>query len=330
MDDTKKQLSPVQEESGEKTQNESGTFFKLFRSKCSNREMVSMLYGSDTDSGAAAGSKPSPSFPAPEPAPEPLPGKMRSEEVNVLTKGLLIEGNVTSDTDLLIGGVIRGNVICHSDIELCGEIVGDIAGRNIRIKEGAVQGDVQAAECLSVEQSTVRGNLSARQARIDNRIEGNITVCGTLSLLAQADIQGDITAHALSVEEGAVLSGRVSIEQSAKPTTPENPPFKPGQPKELKPAAETATIAGPSGCGVAKTEHAQKAEHQPKSGSKPTALPAVFSGSDVMVVSGAVAEEPESKVSKAITIVAAVVGITFFGGLLLKALIVEAMRILNL
>ena len=64
------------------------------------------------------------------------------------------------------------------------------------------------------------GNLTAQRAQIDNKVEGNITVHGTLALLREADIRGDIVAGALSIEEGAVLTGKVSVSPGGASSDP--------------------------------------------------------------------------------------------------------------
>ena len=45
-------------------------------------------------------------------------------------------------------------------------------------------------------------------------------VHGTLALLREADIRGDIVAGALSIEEGAVLTGKVSVSPGGASSDP--------------------------------------------------------------------------------------------------------------
>ena len=142
-------------------------------------------------------------------------------DLNVFTEGLVIEGNVVSETGIVIRGTVRGSVDCRSDV-----ITGDVRGRNIRVVGGGVQGDIAAAEMLSIDRSRIKGNLSATHARINNLIEGDVTVRGSLSLQREADIQGNITAAALSVEEGASMNGRITISREAPETAPPSRPTR--------------------------------------------------------------------------------------------------------
>lgn len=148
-------------------------------------------------------------------------------DLNVFTEGLVIEGNVVSETGIVIRGTVRGSVDCRSDVEISGEITGDVRGRNIRVVGGGVQGDIAAAEMLSIDPGArIKGNLSATHARINNLIEGDVTVRGSLSLQREADIQGNITAAALSVEEGASMNGRITISREAPETAPPSRPTR--------------------------------------------------------------------------------------------------------
>ena len=143
-----------------------------------------------------------------------------SREMNVFTEGLTIEGNVTSETGIIIRGTVKGSVICRADVEISGEITGDVEGKNVCITGGGVQGDITAGEMLSIDRSRIKGNLSATHARINTSIEGDITVRGTLTLQREADIRGNITAAGMSVEEGASMNGLMTIAREVPAQAP--------------------------------------------------------------------------------------------------------------
>lgn len=174
---------------------------------------------SDRDAAEPSGNE---SAPVRDQTPVSAPSSSRREEgssgreLNVFTEGLVIEGNVVSETGIVIRGTVRGSVDCRSDVEISGEIIGDVRGRNIRVVGGGVQGDIVAGEMLTIDKSGIKGNLTATHARINNLIEGDVSVRGTLALQREADIQGNITAAALSVEEGASMNGRITISREAQ------------------------------------------------------------------------------------------------------------------
>ena len=143
-------------------------------------------------------------------------------DLNVFTEGLVIEGNVVSETGIVIRGTVRGSVDCR------GEIIGDVRGRNIRVVGGGVQGDIAAGEMLTIDKSGIKGNLTATHARINTPIEGDVAVRGTLTLQREANIQGNITAAALSVEEGASMNGRITISREVPEPVPASRPTSSG------------------------------------------------------------------------------------------------------
>lgn len=144
-------------------------------------------------------------------SPAPRETSPQGRDMNVFTEGLTIDGNVISETGIVIRGTVNGNVSCRADVEISGEITGDVEGKNVRITGGGIKGNITAGEMLSIDRSRIKGNLSAMHARVNNPIEGDISVRGTLTLQREANIQGNITAAGLSVEEGASMNGRITI-----------------------------------------------------------------------------------------------------------------------
>lgn len=184
---------------------------------------------SETSGGESARSRETAASPEPVAAAAvPRRDGESSRELNVFTEGLVIEGNVISETGIVIRGTVRGSIDCRSDVEISGEVTGDVRGRNVRVVGGGVQGDIAAAETLSIDRSRIKGNLSATHARINNLIEGDVSVRGTLTLQREADIQGNIMAAGLGVEEGASMNGRITISREAPETSPSPRPASSG------------------------------------------------------------------------------------------------------
>lgn len=209
----KKQLLVMNEMNDNSEQKVSGGFMSRFGKRLERKEMVAVLYGGHNEDAESPREAERP-FSAPAvgmASPSPRSDMSSDGEKNVFTSGLVIEGNVTSDSDIVIRGVVKGNVSCRGEIELNGEITGDVEGKNIRITGGSVRGNIRAGEMLSIDRSRIKGNLWAAHARINNPIEGDISVQGTLTLQREANIQGNIMAAGLSVEEGASMNGQITI-----------------------------------------------------------------------------------------------------------------------
>lgn len=231
-------------ESNDTNEQKTGGFMSRFTKRADKEygEQIQALYGQDSRSEEDK--------PHSVVSPATRETSPQGRDMNVFTEGLTIEGNVTSETGIVIRGTVHGNVACRADVEISGQITGDVEGKNVRITGGGVQGNITAGEMLSVDRSRIKGNLSAMHARINNPIEGDIAVRGTLTLQREANIRGDITAAGLSVEEGASMNGRITIsrerpEGSYAPQTSRSASAAPKRPvAKVTPSPKTVSSPG--------------------------------------------------------------------------------------
>ena len=61
------------------------------------------------------------------------------------------------------------------------------------------------------EQTTVRGELTTSDIIVEGSFNGKIVAKGTLLLRKSAQINADINAKKLQIEEGAVLNGKITL-----------------------------------------------------------------------------------------------------------------------
>jgi cytoskeletal protein CcmA (bactofilin family) len=57
----------------------------------------------------------------------------------------------------------------------------------------------------------IEGTINATNTAVQGKIVGNLKVDESLQLLSTANVQGDITATSMNVEEGAVYNGKISV-----------------------------------------------------------------------------------------------------------------------
>lgn len=57
----------------------------------------------------------------------------------------------------------------------------------------------------------MKANLNLKEAIIEGRVEGNITVEERVELRGEAQVFGDVRAKILSVDEGVTLVGHVQV-----------------------------------------------------------------------------------------------------------------------
>lgn len=103
----------------------------------------------------------------------------------VIAKGVKLEGEFKSQGDVLIEGEVIGNI--HTDGLLT---VGP--------------------------EAVLKAGVSASDAVIAGRIEGNLNIKKRLELKATAKIKGDIVCQTAAVESGATMQGNINCGEEAK------------------------------------------------------------------------------------------------------------------
>ena len=105
-------------------------------------------------------------------------------------------------------------------------IRGELSGNEDLFIDGDVEGTVSLPESrLTVgPNAQVRADISAREVVIFGHLTGNIKAAGRVELRQSALVKGDILAGRLSIEESAVLTGRVELKASAEAPKPSATP----------------------------------------------------------------------------------------------------------
>jgi cytoskeletal protein CcmA (bactofilin family) len=82
--------------------------------------------------------------------------------------------------------------------------------------EGSISGEVICRGLFTVDrEATAKVRVTARDAHIHGRLEGDIVCSGKLQLSATAHVTGTLKAAVLVVEEGATVSGNVDTTAGA-------------------------------------------------------------------------------------------------------------------
>jgi len=108
-------------------------------------------------------------------------GRPTGVEMNALTEGARIEGNLT----------------CKGDLRLDAQAYGDV---------------VTDGRLVIGSQGMVKGCARGKSVHVFGTIEGNIDAGESILLSATAKVVGDISAPKLIVEEGAQLTGKCTMQ----------------------------------------------------------------------------------------------------------------------
>lgn len=106
--------------------------------------------------------------------------------VTIIARGVRVEGEFTSQGDVLIEGEVLGHVTTQGTLTVGSE-------------------------------AKLKADVSANEASVAGLIEGNVSVKKRLELKSSAKIIGDVTCETAAVESGAVLNGRATIGPVGKP-----------------------------------------------------------------------------------------------------------------
>ena len=133
------------------------------------------------------------------------------DEITVISRNTVIDGNVRSFANMSVDGNVKGNIETTKDIDLNGKIVGNIACNNAQMRTSQIQGNVQMKGNAYMERDTLLiGDLTSTYANINGKIKGSLDITGKAELKSDAVVFGDISASTITVNDGAIIQGYVS------------------------------------------------------------------------------------------------------------------------
>ena len=103
--------------------------------------------------------------------------EVETTPINIVTNGTTIKGDITASGDFRLDGTLEGNIQLNGQL-----VVGDTG--------------------------IVNGNILCQNANIIGTVNGNLSVKELLSLHTTARGKGDILINTLSIEPGAVFTGK--------------------------------------------------------------------------------------------------------------------------
>ena len=118
--------------------------------------------------------------------------EVENNSINIITAGTLIKGDITASGDFRLDGTLEGNIQLNGKL-----VVGD--------------------------SGVVNGNILCVNANIIGTVNGNLSVKELLSLHTTARVRGDILINKLSIEPGAVFSGKCRMIDEVKAQHEEQP-----------------------------------------------------------------------------------------------------------
>lgn len=138
-------------------------------------------------------------------------GKSALDETAVITVGMTINGDISSEGSMDLIGTINGNVDILGKLNITGTITGNSNAAEIFADNAKITGEVVSSGSVKIGQSSVIiGNINAMSAVIAGAVKGDIDVKGPVILDASAIVMGNIKSKSVQINNGAVIEGMCS------------------------------------------------------------------------------------------------------------------------
>ncbi len=135
---------------------------------------------------------------------ESAPDIPSSSNSNVLNSDVTVIGTLRFTDDLLVDGIVEGEIVSDGELTV---------GANAKISG------------TDKNQPAIR----TKSAIIHGKVIGNVVVSDRVVLSSTAELQGDVTANSISVQEGAQIIGHVQAGSNLGITAPLKSPVSPSR-----------------------------------------------------------------------------------------------------
>ena len=130
--------------------------------------------------------------------------KTASDENAIITAGMVITGDVSSEGSMDLVGTINGNIDVLGKLNITGYINGNSKAAEIFAEGAKINGEIMSEGSVKIGASTVViGNITATSAAIAGAVKGDIDVQGPVILDSSAIVMGNIKSKSVQINNGA-------------------------------------------------------------------------------------------------------------------------------
>lgn len=140
------------------------------------------------------------------------PPRSGTDEVTVITKGTVINGNITSEGSLEVMGNIKGDIDCQGKLSIIGLVTGNCLAAEVYVGAKRFEGSITSEGSVKIGLGTVViGDITGTSGVIAGAIKGDIDISGPIVIDSSAVIKGNIKAQSIQINNGAVIEGFCSL-----------------------------------------------------------------------------------------------------------------------
>lgn len=131
-----------------------------------------------------------------------------SDETSVVTAGMKITGDLSTEGSLELLGHIKGNLDIAGKLNVTGHITGNSKANEVYAENAKIEGDINSETSVKIGAGTVIiGNITAMSAAIAGAVKGDIDVHGPVILDSSAIVMGNIKSQSVQINNGAAIEG---------------------------------------------------------------------------------------------------------------------------
>lgn len=137
--------------------------------------------------------------------------RQATDETAVITAGMQIKGDITSEGSVDVVGTVDGNIEVWGKLNITGHVNGNSHAAEIYAEGAKINGEIVSSGAVKIGNSSVIiGNITAKSAAIAGAVKGDIDVQGPVVLDASAIVMGNIKSKSVQINNGAVIEGMCS------------------------------------------------------------------------------------------------------------------------
>ncbi|MCM1191335.1 MAG: polymer-forming cytoskeletal protein [Butyrivibrio sp.] len=134
-----------------------------------------------------------------------------TDETSVITEGMTITGDVSTQGSIDVIGTVNGNIDALGKLNITGHVNGNSRAAEIYAESAKINGEIVSEGAVKIGASSVIiGNITATSAAIAGAVKGDIDVKGPVILDASAIVMGNIKSKSVQINNGAVIEGMCS------------------------------------------------------------------------------------------------------------------------
>ena len=134
-----------------------------------------------------------------------------TDETSIITAGMVIAGDVSSEGSMEVVGTINGDIDILGKLNVTGYITGNSKAAEVYADGAKINGEIVSEGAVKIgSSSVVIGNIFATSAVIAGAVKGDIDVKGPVILDDSAIVMGNIKSKSVQINIGAVIEGMCS------------------------------------------------------------------------------------------------------------------------